>query len=91
MRLQLTLVRNEYTIQMSANVPPALANGDEPNIPAISREIINVANELGICFPGGGVTCILGKSRGNLKDRKHEPRDEVHRSASPSFGQWRPD
>ena len=36
-------VQEQYTIQMSAKVPPALAKGDEPNVPAINREMISMA------------------------------------------------
>lgn len=31
---------------MSAKVPPALAKGDEPNVPVINREMISVAKWL---------------------------------------------
>ena len=31
---------------MSAKVPPALAKGDEPNVPAINREMISMAGWL---------------------------------------------
>jgi hypothetical protein len=31
------------TCQISARVPPAFARGEEPNVPAINRETINVA------------------------------------------------
>ena len=39
-------IQGQCTIQMSAKVPPALAKGDEPNVPAINREIISMAEWL---------------------------------------------
>jgi hypothetical protein len=32
------------TCQISASVPPAFAKGEEPNVPAINRDTINVAS-----------------------------------------------
>ena len=58
------------TNQISANVPPALANGEDPKVPAIQRETIKVTILTTFCEEA---TWIFRHVTGNLKEGENEP------------------